>query len=132
MPCPAVDGKERTVTYKEWNDLVQQNFERLYFVPTDASEDSKYAIDPSLVARRGVYKDVYGTPADRARADYQLRGNFPIAMAVAPELFTPELALGALKVLEKNLVGPLGVATLDPMDPDYRRESLRRSNFSGP
>ncbi|GAA5876001.1 hypothetical protein JCM3774_002310 [Rhodotorula dairenensis] len=115
-----IDGKERFISYKEWNDLVQKNFERLYYVPADPSQDAKYAVDPSLIARRGVYKDVYGTPAARARADYQLRGNFPIAMAVAPELFTPELALGALKVLEANLVGPLGVKTLDPADPDYR------------
>lgn len=117
-----VDGKERFVSYKEWNDLVQQNFERVYYVPADPSEDSKYAVDPSLIARRGIYKDVYGTPAGRARADYQLRGNFPIAMAVAPELFTPKLAYGALQILEANLVGPLGVKTLDPADPDYRRE----------
>lgn len=120
----AVDGKEREVSYKEWNDLLQQNFERLYYVPADPSLDAKYDVDPSLVARRGVYKDVHGTPAPRSRADYQLRGNFPIAMAVAPELFTPKFALDALAVLEANLVGPLGVKTLDPADPDYRRELL--------
>lgn len=120
-PPPSVDGQERSVSYKEWNDLVQKSFERVYYVPADPAQDSQYEVDPSLIARRGVYKDVYGTPAGRARADYQLRGNFPIAMAVAPELFTPELALGALQVLEANLVGPLGVKTLDPMDPDYRR-----------
>ncbi|BGP28347.1 bifunctional 4-alpha-glucanotransferase/amylo-alpha-1,6-glucosidase [Rhodotorula toruloides] len=115
-----IDGKEREVSYKEWNDLLQQNFERLYYVPADPSLDAKYDVDPSLVARRGVYKDVHGTPAPRSRADYQLRGNFPIAMAVAPELFTPKFALDALAVLEANLVGPLGVKTLDPADPDYR------------
>ena len=41
-------------------------------------------------------------------------------MAVAPELFTPKLALDALAILEANLVGPLGVKTLDAADPDYR------------
>ncbi|GAA5919360.1 hypothetical protein JCM6882_000241 [Rhodosporidiobolus microsporus] len=115
-----VDGKERLVTYKEWADLIQRSFERLYYVPADPSHDANYDINPSLVARRGIYKDVYGTPAERARADYQLRGNFPIAMSVAPELFTPKLALDALAVLEANLVGPLGVKTLDPADQDYR------------
>ncbi|GAA6033773.1 hypothetical protein JCM8097_004427 [Rhodosporidiobolus ruineniae] len=116
-----VDGKECLVTYREWNDLIQKSFERLYYVPADPSHDANYAIDPSLVARRGIYKDVYGTPAGpRARADYQLRGNFPIAMSVAPELFTPKFALDALAVAEANLVGPLGVKTLDPADPDYR------------
>ncbi|GAA5992110.1 hypothetical protein JCM11641_003527, partial [Rhodosporidiobolus odoratus] len=115
-----IDGKERLVAYKEWADLIQASFERLYYVPADPSLDSDYQINPSLVARRGIYKDVYGTPAERARADYQLRGNFPIAMTVAPELFTPKYALDALAVLEANLVGPLGVKTLDPADQDYR------------
>ncbi|GAA5827939.1 hypothetical protein JCM11251_005656 [Rhodosporidiobolus azoricus] len=115
-----VDGKERLVTYKEWAELIQQSFERLYYVPADPSWDSNYDINPSLVARRGIYKDLHGTPAARARADYQLRGNFPIAMSVAPELFTPKLALDALAILEANLVGPLGVKTLDPADQDYR------------
>ena len=30
----AVDGKERLVTYKEWDDLIQKSFERLYYVPS--------------------------------------------------------------------------------------------------
>ncbi|KPV77934.1 glycoside hydrolase family 13 protein [Rhodotorula graminis WP1] len=115
-----IDGKERFVSYQEWDQLLQDSFERLYYVPADPSLDAKYDIDPSLVARRGIYKDVHGTPAPRARADYQLRGQFPIAMAVAPELFTPKFALDALATLEANLVGPLGVKTLDAADPDYR------------
>ncbi|GAA5939281.1 hypothetical protein JCM1841_004844 [Sporobolomyces salmonicolor] len=115
-----VDGEERLVTYREWSELIQQSFERLYYVPADPSQDAYYDIEPSLVARRGIYKDVHGTPAPRSRADYQLRGNFPIAMAVAPELFTPKYALDALAIAEANLVGPLGVKTLDKADPDYR------------
>jgi glycogen debranching enzyme len=41
-------------------------------------------------------------------------------MAVAPELFEPEHALGALKILEEVLVSKLGVRTLDPHDGAYR------------
>jgi glycogen debranching enzyme len=93
-------------------------------LPADPSQDSAYDINSSLVARRGIYKDVHGTPAARARADYQLRGNFPIAMTVAPELFTPTYALDALAIAEANLVGPLGVKTLDAADPDYRGSSF--------
>ncbi|GAA6064028.1 hypothetical protein JCM10212_004260 [Sporobolomyces blumeae] len=115
-----IDGKERLVTYREWDGLIQKSFERLYYVPSDPSQDSQYAIDASLIGRRGIYKDVHGTPAPRSRADYQLRGNFPIAMTVAPELFTPEYALEALRIAEANIVGPLGVKTLDKADPDYR------------
>jgi len=90
------------------------------FHDSDPTKDSEYEIDASLIGRRGIYKDVHGTPSPRSRADYQLRGNFPIAMAVAPELFTPKLALDALAIAEANIVGPLGVKTLDRADPDYR------------
>ncbi|KAI5477588.1 glycogen debranching enzyme, glycoside hydrolase family 13 protein [Pseudohyphozyma bogoriensis] len=115
-----IDGKKKTVTYKEWGDLIQASFEKHYYVPEDASSDKDYVIDPKHVARRGIYKDVYGTGEGREKADYQLRANFPIAMTVAPELFTPEHALVALKAYDCHLVGPLGVKTLDPADSDYR------------
>lgn len=41
-------------------------------------------------------------------------------MAVAPELFSPEHALGALKLADGVLRGPLGMRTLDPSDLQYR------------
>jgi glycogen debranching enzyme len=67
-----IDGKKKTITYQEWSDLLQDNFERCYWVPEDPSEDSKFDINPSMVNRRGIYKDVYGTPKDREWADYQV------------------------------------------------------------
>ena len=115
-----VGGKEKVVTFREWNDLLQKSFEKHYYVPADAAEDGQYVIKSELVARRGIYKDIYGTPAGRDRADYQLRANFPIAMTVAPELFDAKHALGALQSYRNHLLGPLGVKTLDPADPDYR------------
>src|SRR5690606_32966531 len=41
-------------------------------------------------------------------------------MVVAPALFTPGRALGALSVADKILRGPTGMATLDPADLNYR------------
>ncbi|KAI0305846.1 glycoside hydrolase family 13 protein [Multifurca ochricompacta] len=118
-----VNGKRRLVTYREWNDLIQESFERLYYVPLDPSEDKEYTINRPLANRRGIYKDVFGSGVGREWSDYQFRPNFPIAMTVAPELFDPEHALGALKLADEVLRGPLGMRTLDPTDlqyhPDY-------------
>ncbi|TCD67967.1 hypothetical protein EIP91_011768 [Steccherinum ochraceum] len=115
-----IDGKKRLVTYKEWSNLLQESFEQCYYVPTDAAEDHKYNVNPAIINRRGIYKDVFGSGAGREWSDYQFRCNFPIAMTVAPELFNPEHALGALKLADKVLLGPLGMATLDPADLQYR------------
>ncbi|KAI0057454.1 glycoside hydrolase family 13 protein [Artomyces pyxidatus] len=115
-----IDGKKRLVTYKEWNDLIQASFEKSYYVPLDAAEDKKYTLNTSLVNRRGIYKDVFGSGAGREWSDYQFRSNFPIAMTVAPELFVPEHALVALKLADDVLRAPLGMKTLDPIDLQYR------------
>lgn len=77
-------------------------------------------MQPAIVNRRGIYKDVYGSGAGREWSDYQLRCNFPMAMAVAPELFHEGHALGALRLADEILRGPLGMKTLDPADMQYR------------
>lgn len=41
-------------------------------------------------------------------------------MTVAPELFDEHHALGALKLADQVLRGPLGMKTLDPIDLQYR------------
>ncbi|CAI4216989.1 unnamed protein product [Parascedosporium putredinis] len=105
------DGSD--ISFQEWADLLKANFERCYFVPKSADEDKDFDVDA-----QGIYKDLYrsGKPYE----DYQLRPNFPIAMAVAPELFTPARALHALSVADTVLRGPTGMATLDPRDLNYR------------
>ncbi|KAJ8515736.1 hypothetical protein ONZ45_g6896 [Pleurotus djamor] len=115
-----IDGKEQLVTYQQWSDLLQRSFEKCYFIPLDQSEDSQYNITSSLVNRRGIYKDVYGSGTGREWSDYQLRCNFPIAMTVAPELFHEKHALCALQIADEALRGPLGMKTLDPGDMQYR------------
>lgn len=115
-----IKGKKTLVTYQQWADLLQKSFERAYYIPLDASEDGAYDLDPKLVNRRGIYKDVYGSSKGREWADYQFRSNFPIAMCVAPELFKPQHAMNALNKAKEILVGPLGMKTLDPSDWNYR------------
>ncbi|CAK7909795.1 glycogen debranching enzyme [[Candida] anglica] len=109
------DGSK--ISLKDWEQLVQDNFEKCFHVPEDPSEDGDFKVDPSIVNRRGIYKDLYlsGKPYE----DYQLRPNFAIAMRVAPELFSPERALAALNLADKVIRGPLGMRTLDPSDYNY-------------
>ncbi|RDB20804.1 Glycogen debranching enzyme [Hypsizygus marmoreus] len=115
-----VNGQSKFITYKDWAGLIQASFEKCYYIPLNSSDDAKYNIEPALVNRRGIYKDVYGSGTGREWSDYQLRPNFPIAMTVAPEMFDPKHALGALKIADQVLRGPLGMKTLDPIDLQYR------------
>ncbi len=107
----------QNISFEEWASKIQQNFERCYYVPVDPKEDALYDINSFLVNRRGIYKDLY--KAGKEYEDYQLRPNFPIAMTVAPELFTPAKALHALEMADRILRGPTGMATLDPSDLNY-------------
>jgi glycogen debranching enzyme len=115
-----VDGQKRLVTYKEWSDLIQSSFEFNYYVPLDSSEDASYNINPAVINKRGIYKDVVGSGPGREWSDYQLRCNFPIAMVVAPELFEVKHARQALSIADKALRAPLGMKTLDSADMQYR------------
>ena len=106
------------IAFSSWASLVKENFERCYYIPTSPSEDGSYDVNTSVINRRGIYKDLYRS--GKEYEDYQLRPNFPIAMTVAPDLFDPQHALGALEIADKVLRGPTGMATLDPSDLKYR------------
>ncbi|KAI1263133.1 glycoside hydrolase family 133 protein [Xylariaceae sp. FL1019] len=110
------DGSE--ITFSAWAELLKSSFEHSYYVPKDASDDSQYAVNSSIVNRRGIYKDLFRS--GKEYEDYQLRPNFAIAMTVAPDLFNAEHAMGALVLADEALRGPTGMATLDPADLNYR------------
>eukprot|EP00933_Yihiella_yeosuensis_P052310 TRINITY_DN50347_c0_g1_i1.p1 TRINITY_DN50347_c0_g1~~TRINITY_DN50347_c0_g1_i1.p1 ORF type:complete len:796 (+),score=125.18 TRINITY_DN50347_c0_g1_i1:129-2390(+) len=99
-------GKD--LSYAEWNDKLQSNFERHFWIDPDERSDA-------LVT--GIYKDTVG--ATHKWQDFQLRPNFCIAMTVAPELFTPSRAHQAINHAAERLIGPLGMCTLDPCDTEY-------------
>ena len=106
------------VTFSDWAAKIKANFERCYFVPVGSSEDTDYDVNPSIINRRGIYKDLYRS--GKEYEDYQLRPNFTIAMTVAPDLFDSQHALHALFIADAVLRGPTGMATLDPSDLNYR------------
>lgn len=107
----------REISFRDWASRLEMNFERCYYVPVDPNEDVHFDVNPAIINRRGIYKDLY--KSGKEYEDYQLRPNFPIAMTVAPQLFSPSKALHALGVADSVLRGPTGMATLDPSDLNY-------------
>jgi glycogen debranching enzyme len=112
------DPDMEIITFKDWADKIKANFERCYYIPLKSSDDEHYDVNPKIINRRGIYKDLYRS--GKEYEDYQFRPNFPIAMTVAPDLFNDTHALGALALADKVLRGPTGMATLDPSDLSYR------------
>jgi glycogen debranching enzyme len=113
-------GGTEEVTWGAWAARIRAAFERAYYVPPAPAEDGGFQVHAPWVHRRGIYKDTLGAAA--GWSDYQLRPNALVAMAVAPALFTPARAEGALAATERQLLGAaqLGVKTLDPGDWAFR------------
>ena len=101
------------ITYHNWRDLIAKNFELKFFIDFDKSNDPH----PELVNRRGIYRDVY--QCSHKWSEYQLRPNFVIAIALAPELCNVDHAWAAVEQVGEVLMGPLGLKTLDPSDLEY-------------
>ena len=112
-----VETTEGKISFANWAKKIKSSFEKCYWIPVDPREDIDDDVDPKIINRRGIYKDLYRS--GKEYEDYQLRCNFPIAMTVAPDLFTPEKALIALKAADEYIRGPTGMATLDPSDLNY-------------
>ena len=96
-------------TWQQWAKKLADNFEKKFWISEDSTED--------YVNRRAIYRDTLNA-SERWR-DFQLRPNFVIAMAVAPELFEPNHARKALEIVESVLTSRLGMKTLDPSDWNY-------------
>lgn len=121
LPASAVTlPSGRRLTLGQWANTLRTQFEQLYWVPVDPANDAVHAVTTSMVNKRGIYKDTYGCGS--VWGDYQLRPNFAVAMAVAPDLFNPDHACHALDVYQRQLLGPsqMGVKTLDFEDWAYR------------
>ena len=91
-------------SWSDWSHKIANNFERCFWVDAGSQHP--------LTNRCNIYKDTCG--ASDEWQDFQLRPNFVIAMAVAPQLFHAPHARLALAVVEQSLLGPLGMRTLDP------------------
>eukprot|EP01017_Pseudomicrothorax_dubius_P022918 TRINITY_DN2467_c0_g4_i2.p1 TRINITY_DN2467_c0_g4~~TRINITY_DN2467_c0_g4_i2.p1 ORF type:complete len:791 (+),score=167.00 TRINITY_DN2467_c0_g4_i2:1-2373(+) len=112
-PYEGVTVNQTNFTFEEWEKKIQDNFERLYFVPSEARSQ----LQPHQ--RKTVYRDVIG--ATDEKEVYRLRPNVCVAMSVASELFVHEHAVECLKIIQENLVEErsLGIKTLYPQDPLY-------------
>lgn len=109
--------KEKFITWNDWSNLLLSNFEGWFYIPTKPDYDYRYYIEQTRVSVRGIYKDTVG--ASNEFGDYQFRPNLLVAMTVAPDLFDPYHAVRCLDVVESNLVGHIGMRTLDPSDWNY-------------
>ena len=101
------------MTFSDWAKALQKSFETKFWIPQDHNVASeREGQEAGYIHRTGIFKDCLG--ATQRYSDFQLRPNFPIAMVVSPEIFSPPNAWQALAEVEKVLLGPLGMRTLDP------------------
>lgn len=103
-PYTHVSHGDHRWTWLEWTLKIRDNFEKHFWIPSDSSHP--------LTNRREIYKDTVNS-SDQWR-DFQLRPNFVIPMAIAPQLFDKQHARAALANVQNILMSNLGMKTLDP------------------
>lgn len=47
------------ISFKLWANTIETNFNRCFYIPRSAQEDSDYDLNVKYINRRGIYKDVY-------------------------------------------------------------------------
>merc|ERR1719348_1921940 len=99
-----------------WADRIKENFDRYFWIGSKSGSEVEKS--PELTNRIMIYKD--SVNSGNKFTDYQLRPNYAIALAVAPDIADPQHAWAALRTMQDSLLGPLGLATLDPSDWAYR------------
>ena len=99
-----------------WADKIRDNFEKYFWIGSKAGAEVEPK--PEYVNNVEMYKDSVGS--GHGWTDYQLRPNYVVTLAVAPDLCDPGHAWSALTSVVTRLLGPLGLATLDPGDWAYR------------
>lgn len=75
FPYEGVQAKSgQKLSFKDWNDRLQQNFEKHFWIPEDQTKDNDFLKQQkALIHRRGIYKDTVGSSVDWS--DFQLRPN---------------------------------------------------------
>ena len=68
------------LSYKEWALRIDSSFEENFWIPEEQKAKEEQGEEAKLIHRRGIYKDTVG--ASHRFADYQLRPNLCVAMAV--------------------------------------------------
>ena len=111
----------------EWADQIKENFDAYFWV--GGPEGSQVEPNPHLVNKTKIYKDSVGSGT--VFTDYQLRPNFAITLAVAPDICCPEKAWASLTSLS-TMMGPLGLATLNQEDWAYRGDYVNSNQSCDP
>jgi glycogen debranching enzyme len=108
---------------------IHDNFEKHFWIgfKEEVYSTDKF-INKKLILNEEIYKDI--DMCSNPKSEYQLRPNFLIAMAVAPELFSPDHAIKALTSVEKYLIvnDGLGVRTLSPNDRFYNGNYINNND----
>ena len=66
-----------TFYYKSWLKLIETNFDKCFFVPTNEASDINYEIFTDFAKVRGIYKDTYAN--ENPEEEYYITSNAIIA-----------------------------------------------------